>query len=340
MQSECVIGIDLGGTNVRAAAVSASGEILGTRVEIPSRAQEGTVAILDSLTSAISQVQSSIGATPKSIGLSVPGHIDNAAGVVRWAPNFGYTDGGVFYYWKDVPLKQALEERVGISVAMGNDANCAALGEYRFGSGKNSASCLVLLTLGTGIGGGVVMSPKAVDGSAQGPLLLLGGNKGGAELGHVTIAQGGLDCNAGSYGAIEAYCQRDAIIRRAQHKLRRGRESQVTGLVGGDFSLISPRILSQAADAGDELAQEVWREIGVYLGTAIGSFVNIFAPDIFAIGGQVSKAGKWLFEPAIAEAKNVAIPSLMADCQIVHAEQLDDAGLLGASALAFESIAN
>lgn len=336
MAVECVVGVDLGGTNVRAAAVDTAGNVVGERFEDPSRAQDGTGAIFDAVAGVIRKVQAQTTVTLSSVGLSVPGHIDNKRGLVRWAPNFGHSVDGVFYYWKDVQLRNAMQDRTGLTVVMGNDANCAALGEYQYGSGRGKANCLVLLTVGTGIGGGVVLAPDAVDGKVSSPLLLLGGNQGGAELGHVTISHGGLDCNAGSYGAIEAYCQRDSIVRRAQHKLRRGVPSVVTDMAGGDLAAVTPLILWEAAESGDALAREVWREVGTYLGVGIGSFINVFAPDVFAVGGQISKAGKWLLEPAVAEARNVAIPSLFADCRIVQAEQLDDAGLLGAAALAWQ----
>lgn len=336
MAVDCVVGVDLGGTNVRAAAVDVDGNVVGQRFEDPSRAQDGTEAIFDAVAGVIAKVQEQSTVSLGSVGLSVPGHIDNKRGLVRWAPNFGETVDGVFYYWKDVQLRNAMQDRTGLKVVMGNDANCAALGEYQYGSGRAKANCLVLLTVGTGIGGGVVMTPDCLDGESRGPLLLLGGNQGGAELGHVTVAHGGLDCNAGSYGAVEAYCQRDSIVRRAQHKLRRGQASVILEMVGNDLSAVTPLVLSEAAEAGDTVAKEVWREVGIYLGASIGSFINVFAPDVFAIGGQISKAGKWLLEPAIAEARNVAIPSLYADCRIVQAEQVDDAGLLGAAALAWQ----
>ncbi|MBL8065552.1 MAG: ROK family protein [Chthonomonadaceae bacterium] len=334
MSESLVLGIDLGGTNARAAAVNFSTGIEGERFEVPSNAQKGTQAILEALTSVVTKVRSQSCLHVSKIGLSVPGHVDNRNGLVRWAPNFGETRDGVFHYWKDVPLRDELSFRTGLDVVMGNDANCAALGEYIFGAGRSNASCLVLLTVGTGIGGGVVLSPGSVEGEARGPLLLVGGNRGGAELGHITVSRGGLDCNAGSYGALEAYCQRDAIVRRAQHQLRRGTKSLVLDLVGADLSKVTPLILTEAADLGDALAIDVWREIGTYLGTGIGSLINVFSPDLFAIGGQIAKAGKWLVAPAIEEAQRIAIPTLFADCRICLAEVLDDAGLLGAAALA------
>lgn len=334
----CVIGVDLGGTNVRAGAFYEDGTAAGQSYSNPSRAQEGTEAILNALATTIRQATDAAESPVKGVGLAIPGHIDDDAGLVRWAPNFGETRDGVFYYWKDVPIRKPLEALVGLPVTMGNDANMAALGEYRFGTGRNSAKCLVMLTMGTGIGGGVVMAPAAVHGQARGPLVLVGGNKGGVELGHIVISHNGLDSSAGVYGTLEAYCQRDAIIHRAQHRLRRGRTSKLVEMLGDDISKLTPRHIGEAAAEGDELAIEVLGEIGTMLGVGIGNFVNIFAPDIVAIGGQIAKAGQPILGPAIRTAENVAIPSLWADTQVVLAEQMEDAGMLGGAALALEAI--
>lgn len=336
MSRPCVIGVDLGGTNVRAQAMYLDGTPAGDRFENPSNAQEGTERILDSLALTISQAANSANSAPLGVGLAIPGHVDDDAGLVRWAPNFGETINGVFQYWENVPINEPLSRKVGIPVSMGNDANLAALGEYKFGVGEGVARCLVMITLGTGIGGGVVMAPSAVQGKASTPLVLLGGNKGGAELGHTIIQTGGLDCNAGTYGSLEAYCQRDSIIRRAVHKLRRGRASVIKDWVDGDLSKVTPRLLSEAATQGDEVAREVYDEVGYYLGVGIGSFINIFAPDLVAIGGQISKAGEFLMASTRDAARSVAIPSLYSFCQIVPARHIDDAGILGGAALAFE----
>lgn len=329
-----VVGVDLGGTNVRAGAFDGEGNAAGKRFENPSRAQDGTEAILDALSSTIQQASAAAEGEIKAIGIAIPGHIDDDAGTVVWAPNFGGTVNGVFRNWENVPIRAPLAHHIALPIKLGNDANLAALGEYRFGSGKNTARCMVMLTVGTGIGGGVVLAPSAVQGDARGPLLLLGGNKGGAELGHTIIQHGGLDCNAGTYGAIEAYCQRDSIIQRAIHRLRRGRESLVRDLVEGDYSRVTPRILTEAANQGDPMAIEVLAEVGTYLGVGIGNFINVFAPDVVAVGGQIAKAGDWLLEPAREAARNVAIPSLFGFASIVQAEQIEDAGLLGGAALA------
>jgi glucokinase len=333
----CVVGVDLGGTNVRACAYFEDGESAGEKFEIPSNAQSGTRAVVESIVECVSSAASASSVAPERIGIAVPGHIDDAAGLVRWSPNFGQEIHGVFQYWRDEPLKAPLEARLGLPVSMGNDANLAALGEYRFGVGRNQAKCLVLLTIGTGIGGGVVMAADSLQGDARGTLLFLGGNKGGGELGHIVVHHGGVTCNAGSYGAIEGYCQRDAIVERAVNRLRRGRKSRLNEMVRGDLSLVTPKLLSEAANQGDELAIEVWSEVGEYLGVGIGSCINIFAPDIVAVGGQIAKAGEWLIGPARRAAENVAIPSLFADARIVQAEAIEDSGMLGGAALALQA---
>ncbi len=334
VQDRYVVGVDLGGTNVRACAYSLDGSPAGPKFDQPSNAQSGTAAIIESIAAVVLLALDSAPKTPEAVGIAVPGHIDMRTGLVRWAPNFGEERDGVFYSWFDVPLGQMLASRISVPMYLGNDANLAALGEYRFGTGRNSAKCLVMLTIGTGIGGGVVMTPECVQGTASGPLLLLGANHGGAELGHTMIQYGGPDCNAGTYGPIESYCQRDAIIKRAVHRLQRGRKSVMRDLVEGDLSKVTPKIIDTAADMGDELALEVWHEVGTYLGAGIGSLINVFAPDVFAVGGQIAKAGEHLLGPARRSAINVAVPSLWTDVAVVQAEQIDDAGMLGGAALA------
>lgn len=319
----------MGGTNVRAQAFAHDGTPASERVMVPSHAQEGIESTVEAIVAAVLECDPA----PEAVGMAVPGHIRSDTGTVVWAPNFGKETPGGFEYWENVDLGPRVAAGTGARVVLGNDANCAALGEYRFGSGRSKATCLVMLTVGTGIGGGVVFGPGSLWGGSEKPSVLVGGNQGGAEMGHLCILRGGVECNAGSYGSLEAYCQRDAIVARARHKLRRGRDSMIREMTQGDLAHITPDLVAKAADLGDLTAIEVWAEVGGYLGAGIGSLINVFAPEVFAIGGQIAKAGKWLLEPAIQEARNVAIPSLFADCTIVPAVQMDDAGILGAAAL-------
>jgi glucokinase len=334
MPSRCVVGVDLGGTNVRAGAYFDDGSEAGPKFTQPSNAQDGQDAVFHAIISTVCQATDAATVRPTAVGMAIPGLIDDAAGVVRWSSNFGETINGVFHYWQHVRVRDALEPAIGLPIRFGNDANLAALAEYRFGTGRNKAKCLVMLTLGTGIGGGVVLAPASVLGDARGPLLLLGGNMGGAELGHIAVQAGGLVSNAGVYGDLEAYCGRDGIVERAIHRLQRNRPSMIGELVLDDYSQITPRIISMAAERGDEVAIEVLTEVGSMLGIGIGNYINIVAPEVFAIGGQIAKAGEFLLGPAKNAARNVAVPALFDFVSIVVAEQIEDAGMLGGAALA------
>lgn len=337
MQRQCVIGVDLGGTNVRARAYYDDGTPACGTFSNPSGGQSGVAAILSAAVTTISQARDAAEGTPVAVGLAVPGFVDDDSGRVRWAPNLGEWVNGVFKYLDNVDFRTPIVEGTGLKVHMNNDANLAALGEYKFGSGRNSAHCLVMITVGTGIGGGVVLAPPSVLGPSTGPLVLIGGNKGGAELGHAVIMHNGVECHAGTYGSVESYCQRDSIVRRANYKLARKRPSVLHDIVEGDLSRLTPLHITQAAQRGDEVALEVWDEVGEMLGVAIGSFINVFSPDVVAVGGQIAKAGEFLLGPARKTARNVAIPVLFDDATIVQAEQIDDAGLLGGAALAIEA---
>ncbi len=323
---------------MRAGAFYEDGSAAGPWFSNTSNGQLGAGRTIQAVSQTIQQAIGASKDQPEAVGVAIPGHVDDAAGVVRWAPNLGEDLKGTFTYWSDVPFRRMLAETIHLPIHLDNDANMAALGEYKFGLGRNQAKCLVMLTLGTGIGGGVILSPDAVLGDARGPLVMVGGNKGGAELGHVVIAYNGIECNAGEYGAIEGYCQRDSIVRRAELRIKRGRKSLLTDLVEGDLSKITPRLVSEAAEKGDETCIEVWEEVGTMLGVAIGNYVNSFAPDVFAIGGNIARAGDLLMKPAIKTARNIAIRTLFEDAKIGIAEQIDDAGMLGGAALALEAL--
>lgn len=331
----CVIGVDLGGTSVRAALFDLEGRQVAETASQPSKAEEGHVATLEALINTCRQVRS--GVKVAAIGVAIPGHVDDREGVVRWSPNFGVRKDGTLSYWKDVQIRTRLEESLDAAICLANDANAAALGEYQFGAGGGKARCLVMLTLGTGIGGGVVLGSSSVGCESGRAHMLLGGNLGGAELGHIVVSRGGLDSSSGAYGTVEAYCQRDAIVRRAQNKIVRDRPSRLTDWMSSG-EVLTPELVSKAARQGDAVALEVWREVGEYLGTAVGSLINVFAPDVFAIGGQVALAGDALIGPAIEEAERVAIPSLFKDCRIGVAHRIADAGLLGAAAIAIQQV--
>lgn len=327
-----IVGVDLGGTHVRAQCVAPTGEPLGARIELESNAKLGIGSTICQVVQAIHSA--SDGSPIDRIGIAIPGHIDHRDGVVRWAPNFGETVAGNFVPWKNVPVRALLAEIFPQPITMANDANAAALGEYRWGSGRGCSSCLVMVTLGTGIGGGVVLGPGSVIGGNDQPLVLVGGNQGGVELGHTVIVKDGARHACGSYGTIEAYAQRDAIVARTVSKLARHPESLVLTKCDHDPSKITPRMVAEAAAAGDALALQVWSEIGEFLGVAIGNQINLFAPDIVAVGGKMSLAWPHFSPSMMMAIEATAIPSLLNDVRVQRAELSEDAGILGAAALA------
>lgn len=322
MNDWCVIGVDLGGTNVRAAAFDESGVQIGDRVEIPSLANFGVGSCVSAISNAVTQC---LPVAPiKHIGMAVPGHIQN--GVVRWAPNFVDESSGEKQIWRDVPLAKLVSDSIGSPVVMGNDANLAALGEYRFGVGKNCAKGFVLITLGTGIGTGVVLSSECVSGGLTRPTLLIGGNGGAPEMGHQILQESGETHPSGAVsGTMEAYCGTSSILRRAW---------EYPDLIQAR----SPLDLFELAENGNVHAQAVWEETGFWLGVGIANLVNGFAPEVIALGGKISQAGRWLLEPARKSAETHSIPTLWADTTLTLAERVDDAGILGAVALALDSL--
>lgn len=337
MSVECVVGVDLGGTNVRACTYSMDGAPAGVKFSNPSNARIGAEEVADAVAATIGQAIKSCPGKVLAVGMGIPGHIDDERGLVRWAPNFLMSRFDADAIWRDVPLKSLVEQRVGLPLHTGNDANVAALGEYRFGSGRNTARCLVMITLGTGVGGGVVLSPSSVQGKAGGPLVLVGGNKGGAELGHVCVDPISDSFGPGARGSLESFCGAYGIVGRATAKLAAGRESLLSATLA-EKQAIGTYDIFRAAEQGDGVALEVWKEVGEFLGLGLGSFINLFAPDVLAIGGQIAKANRFFLASALERTREVAIPTLFEDARIGIAEREDDAGLLGAAALAWEAM--
>jgi glucokinase len=326
-----VIGIDLGGTNVRAAVVDRKEKLSG-RAENPSDAKGGANRTVARIAEVVRAAAASadipleqIGA----IGIAVPGHINVPEGMVVWAPNFGENIDGHYVPYKQIPLRDLVEAELGIAMTMDNDANAAALGEFRYGAGRG-ARHLVMFTLGTGIGGGIIVEGE----------VLRGATGGAAEVGHIIIADGIGSSPNGAHGRLETLAGRDPIIERATLKMESGRETLLWNYVNGPEALqqhITPALIDEAAEAGDELAKEVMRETGHYVGLGIASMVNVFNPEVFVLGGKISQS-KTLRDSALRTARASAIGSIMASARIVSAELGDNAGIMGAAELAWREV--
>jgi glucokinase len=322
-----VVGVDLGGTNVRAAVIDeVSGEIISRSANVPSLALDGVTATSKQIASAVKEALSKKNLSPslvRGIGMAVPGHVHPKEGKVLWAPNFKDQ-------WRNVQIAKPLAKETGLPVFIGNDANLASLAEYKYGAGIGSTH-LVMFTLVTGIGGGVIINGK----------LLTGCNGGAAEIGHIIVAGGNENVRGGNgaYGSLEGLSQRDAIIERTARKIALGRK---TILAEGDYERhsLTPKKISDAALKGDQLAIEVIEETGYYLGLGVASCISIINPDICVIGGGIAQSGAILFDALKRSAKANSVYTLFKSCQIVPAKLGDNAGIIGGCALVSVELGN
>ncbi|HAL61152.1 MAG TPA: sugar kinase, partial [Chloroflexi bacterium] len=255
------------------------------------------------------------GARPAAIGVSFGGPVNAAEGAVLLSH---HVPG-----WENVPLREQLVARFGVPAAVDNDANVAALGEWRFGAGQGCHS-LLYITVSTGIGGGWILDRRIYHGADS-----LAG-----EIGHMTVQPGGPVCTCGRRGCLEAVAAGAAIARRARDRLTA--EPQVgeilRGLVGGDAGAVTAKQVSQAAEAGDELAQQVLEEAAQALGFGIGCAIALMNPERVVVGGGVAKSGERYFQVVRAAARENVLQGMRVD--IVPAALGDDAPLWGAIALA------
>jgi len=330
-----VVGVDLGGTNVRAAVVDKNEKIVG-QARNPSDAKMGAARVIEQTALTVRQAVFEAGLKPEDIGaagMAVPGHIDTREGLIRWSPNFGETVDGQFRMFLDVPFRGPVSDAMGIASYAGNDANVAALGEFRYGAGRHVQD-MVMYTLGTGIGSGVISSG----------MLVIGSTGGAAEIGHHVIVAGGDVCSCGVRGHLEAYCQRDAILRRAaNHESLRATlglpTTEGVASMSEDEKRDLPRRLSELAAGGSADAKAVWKETGYYLGIGIANVINIFNPTVVVIGGGIRRA-EGLMEAAEESMRRHAIESLARTCRIVEAALGEDAGVMGAAELAWRMVAS
>lgn len=319
--AEYVIGVDLGGTNVRAAVLDRNGHSLGGG-RAPSHAMEGVDRTVMQIADAVSQAISASGVAKDKIaglGIGVPGHINPEGTHVLWAPNF--YDNGQQYL--NIALAEKVSAATELPVLMGNDANVAALGEFRFGAGK-AVRNMVMVTLGTGIGGGIILDGK----------LWTGATGGAGEIGHIIIAAGSRG-GAAAFGSLEAMGQISAIVERCARKISAGRK---TILAEQDWHFLTPKMIADAAIAGDEVAIETFDETGYYIGLGIASIINLLNPEMITIGGGVAGAGNLILDPIRRSTRANGIRTMVDVCPIVPAELGDDAGIFGGASLILDAI--
>ncbi|OGS24624.1 MAG: hypothetical protein A2297_05895 [Elusimicrobia bacterium RIFOXYB2_FULL_48_7] len=311
-----VVGVDLGGTTVSIALFNRNLD-MKKHVVVPTEAAKGIDYILTKISKCISgliEEEQIIKSDLSGIGFGSPGPLNTDKGIVFSSPNLKG--------WKNVPVKKLMEKKTGIPVYLENDANAAALGEWRKGSGKGVKNML-FVTLGTGVGGGLVLNGR----------LFHGKNDAAGEIGHVVLFPDGIKCNCGNHGCIEMYSSATGIVRRTKEALKTGIKSTLSQ---HDANFTSKDV-HQAALKRDKLACRIMEDTGKYLGIVFSSISHLLDLDMIVIGGNVSNAGKMLLDPIRKEfllrtmypARNV---------KIAKASLGPDAGVIGAACTVLERL--
>ena len=308
------VGVDVGGTNVKLALVDLNGKIVYSNTT-PTRADLGYEHSITNIQNAIEELMKETNTNKDSIeaiGFGFPGQIDYQKGVVRLLPNMPG--------WVDVPVAKIMQDKFGITTKLDNDVRVATLGELKYGAGKGCEN-LVCITVGTGIGSGLVFNGK----------LIRGAKNAAGEIGHIKLTMGdGPICGCGDYGCCEAYASGPAIVAEAKEYIKGGKSSKFKELATEE---LSPYIVAQAALQGDAVAKRIYAKMGEIIGLGLTSVINLLNPEKVIIGGGVADAGDILFNPIRETIAKRAMPIQASAVEIVPAQLGNTAGVIGASLL-------
>ena len=320
-QATHVVGVDIGGTTIKVAAATDQGEVLS---DVRSLTQRGDgQAIVEGILDTIGQAIQQAGLKPTDIaalGFGAPGGIDRTEGL--WSGSTTIRLGGWF------PLTSLVKERYGIPATIDNDGNVAALGEMRFGAGSNMQD-LVYLTLGSGVGGAIIIDGQVHYGKA--------GRRRAGEIGHMIVQKDGPRCGCGAHGCLEALSSATAVIREARAALQSGQPTLIQDLVENDPARLNGEVVGRAAQQGDEIALRIWRMVGEGLATGVYSLAMILAPQVVIIGGALAQAGDLVFKPMF-EKLDYEASGRFNRAQVRMAALGERAGLIGSVTLALRMI--
>ena len=309
------IGVDLGGTSIKLGIVTNTGRLI-KKISVQTEAEKGPKKVIDNIISGIRELTAKSKYNIDGIGIGCPGVVTPGKGIVENPPNLPG--------WEKVNIGKVIRKEFKKNVFVDNDANAAAIGELIFGSGKKYKS-FIMITLGTGVGGGIVINKK-----------IYHGDFGAAgEIGHISIDFNGPKCNCGSYGCIEAYAGNLYLRERVRTELRKHPESKMWKLINNDLSKVSPRNVQLAAETGDAFAKSVIDELGVHLGSAFASLCNVLDISVFVIGGGIAGFGEPLFDSIKKTISRRVMAPIRPRVRVLSAKLKNDAGIKGASALVF-----
>jgi glucokinase len=322
------IGIDIGGTNTKIVLASEEGNVLiGRQISTPSLSEQSPENIDDLLVTSLKDFLSDESTKAKlsesgsssniaGIGIGVAGLIDRKNGIVLQSPNITALNG--------IKLRERFEKEFSMPVVIENDANIYAYGEKWVGTGKDYDN-FVLLTLGTGLGGGLIYNGDLYEGPV--------------EIGHMTIVPSGRSCTCGSYGCLESYASGRAVVDRATSLLEKGTDSMLAKCCGGNFYKITPQVVYETALEGDHLSREVFREAGQFLGIAVANLINILSLDAVIIGGGLIGAWDLFIEELKTEVSRRAFKPLSANVKVLKSDLTTDAGSIGAAGFLLKKLA-
>jgi len=307
-----IVGIDLGGTFFKVGLVEVESGKIQRKIEQETKVHEGRQKVIERMAKAVLEITE--GVEYSGVGIGSPGSIDHDRGIVRFSPNFPD--------WIDFELGGMLSRSLGKPVYVENDANAFVLGEKWFGAGKGY-NHIVALTLGTGVGGGVISHG----------VLITGHNGIGTELGHVIIEPNGPQCGCGNYGCLEALASATAIRRMALEGQKKFPESAVF-----KSEKVDAKAVFDAARKGDLLGKLVVDRVINALAIGISNFIHIFNPEVIVIGGGVSRAGDVLFEPLREKVEHLVMPSFKGTYKILQSPLVEEAGILGAASVILQNL--
>ena len=305
------IGIDLGGTNIAAGLVSEQGEIL-VKGSVPTMSERPATEIVKDMAGLAKKLIEDYGMSIsdiKGVGIGCPGSIDFKNGVVVYANNLRM---------EHFPLADEFRKYLDLPVKIDNDANCAAMGEY-VASG-NGVDNFILVTLGTGVGSGIIVDGK----------MIRGFNGAAGEAGHTTLIHDGEPCSCGRRGCWESYASVTALIRQTKEAMEKNPQSLMNKLANEDGK-VTGRTAFDAAKAGDEAANEVVKQYAVYVAQGIVDLENIFQPEMICVGGGISREGEYLLDPVREYVNKYGYNKYMKKTEIITAKLFNDAGIIGAA---------
>ncbi len=306
------IGIDLGGTEIKAGIVCENGNIID-KITRPTPVKDGPQGVVNSINLLIDKLMKKNIKTIKSIdaiGIGVPG-VCNNEGLVYFAPNL---------FWNNVALAKLLKDKIKIPIFIENDATVASIGEATCGSTKNVSNS-VLITLGTGIGSGIIINKQIFNGS----------HGIGSEVGHMIIGENFYNCNCGNNGCLETFASASALIKYTKNLLEGNQDSLILEKIDNNTNLLNAKLIFDCAKKGDFIANEAVDRLVKYLAIGIGNIINLLDPEVIALGGGISKAGHYLINKLEKEVpKNIWLKSMNLT-KIVLANLGNDAGIIGSA---------